>query len=74
VIVWLVVIILTKRLMRRLFYLDGFLRVCAWCRKIGHEDKWTTLENYFVTGFSIKTSHSICPKCQEAMEEKEHAA
>lgn len=47
VVVWLVVIVFTKRLMRRLFYLDGFLRVCAWCRKIGAEDEWTTVEEYF---------------------------
>lgn len=63
VVVWFVVIVFTKRLMRRLFYLDGFLRLCAWCRKIGHEDEWTTLENYFDRGFNIKTSHGMCPEC-----------
>ena len=63
--VWLVVIVFTKRLMRHLFYLDGFLRVCAWCRKIGHEDEWTTLEDYFARGFAIETSHGMCPACGE---------
>jgi|SRR5450432_832297 len=53
-IVWGVVIVFTKRLMRRLFYLDGFLRVCAWCRKIGHEDEWTTLEDYFSRDSRLK--------------------
>ena len=62
--VWLVVMVFTKRLMQRLFYLDGFLRVCAWCRKIGHEEEWTTVEDYFARGFAIKTSHGMCPGCQ----------
>jgi len=75
-IVWGVVIVFTKRLMRRLFYLDGFLRVCAWCRKIGHEDEWTTLEDYFSRGFAIETSHGMCPEClaKWAEETKELAA
>jgi hypothetical protein len=62
-IVWGAVLVFTKRLMRRLFYLDGFLRVCAWCRKIGHEEEWTTLEDYFSRGFAIETSHGMCPEC-----------
>jgi hypothetical protein len=65
IIVWALVIVFTKRLMRNLFYLDGFLRVCAWCRKIGHEDEWTTLEDYFSRGFEIETSHGMCPECLE---------
>jgi hypothetical protein len=75
-IVWGVVIVFTKRLMRKLFYLDGFLRVCAWCRKIGHEDEWTTLEDYFSRGFAIETSHGMCPDClaKWAEETKEQAA
>jgi hypothetical protein len=64
VMVWCVVILFTKRLMRRLFYLDDFLRVCAWCRKIGYGDEWTTVEDYFSRGFAIKTSHGICPACE----------
>lgn len=75
-IVWGVVIVFTRRLMRRLFYLDGFLRVCAWCRKIGHEEEWTTLEDYFSRGFAIKTSHGMCPEClaKWAEETKKEAA
>ncbi len=32
--VWLVVYYFTKRLVSRLYYLEGFLPVCAWCKKI----------------------------------------
>ena len=63
--VWLVVFFFTRRLLGRLYYLEGFLRVCAWCRKIGHEEDWRTLEDYFAHGFDIKTSHGMCPSCQQ---------
>ena len=63
VVVGFAVISVTMRLMRRLFYLDGFLRVCAWCRKVGHDDEWASIEQYFARGFDIETSHSICPEC-----------
>jgi hypothetical protein len=63
--VWGIVFWLSRRLLARLYYLEGFLRVCAWCRKIGHEDEWRTVEDYFKRGFDIKTSHGMCPDCQE---------
>lgn len=63
--VWMAVHAVTKRLLARLHYLEGFLRVCAWCRKINHEDAWLPLEEYFSEGFSIDTSHGICPACAE---------
>src|SRR2546428_8362429 len=28
------------RVVSRLSYLESFLHVCAWCRKIEHEDHW----------------------------------
>ena len=61
--VGIVVLFFTKRLMQRLFYLEDFLRVCAWCRKIGYDGKWITLEDYFDQGFGIQTSHGMCPEC-----------
>ena len=65
--VWLIVYALTKRLLARLYYLEGFLRVCAWCRKIGQSDKWLPVERYFSKGFDIKTSHGLCPDCEQKM-------
>jgi len=74
-IVGIVVISFTKCLMQRLFYLDGFLRVCAWCRKIGRDGEWSSLEDYFDRGFDIQTSHGMCPECLgKFAEEIEQAA
>lgn len=58
----------TRRLVQRLVYLEGFLHVCAWCRKIHVEDKWMGLETYLATELDTKTSHAICPECAARME------
>ncbi len=65
VVVWITVHTATKRLLARVHYLEGFLRVCAWCRKISHDDEWLPVEQYFAKGFDIETSHGICPACAE---------
>jgi hypothetical protein len=61
--VWAVVFVLTLRLVGHLLYLEGFLRVCAWCRKIGYKEKWIPLEEYFQRGFHVGTTHAVCPEC-----------
>ncbi len=61
--VWIPLHFGTKRILERLYYLEDFIRVCAWCRKIGDGDDWVPLEEYFSKGFEIKTSHGICPTC-----------
>lgn len=63
VVVGLLVIWLTKMLLNRLHRLEGLLRVCAWCGKIGEEGKWVPVEEYFARGFKITTSHGVCPEC-----------
>ncbi len=45
--IWAFVLSTTRRLVRAVHNLEGMLRVCAWCRKIGHGDKWISLEAYF---------------------------
>lgn len=57
------VIALTKKLLARLHYLEGFLRVCAWCRMVDHDGHWLVLEEYFQRRFSTATSHGMCPEC-----------
>lgn len=71
--VWAVSYLFTRRLVSHLLYLEGFLRVCSWCRKIGHEDDWMPLEKYFEKGFRVETTHGVCPECLEkAKEETAH--
>lgn len=67
--IWAFVFSITRRLLQRLYYLEGMLRVCAWCRKIGHGDKWIRLEDYFANDLQIGTTHGICPECRKKVEE-----
>ena len=67
ILIWAVVFIATKRLLSHLHYLEDFLKVCAWCRKVGHGDKWMQIEQYFSEGLSMGTSHGVCPECLEKL-------
>lgn len=69
VLVWAVVVLLTRRLLAHLLYLDGFLRVCAWCRRVGYHERWLRLEDYFAQGFHVATTHGVCPECLKKLEE-----
>jgi len=61
--VWTWVHLATRRLLKRLHYLEEFLRICSWCRKVCHEGEWLTLEEYFNSKFATQTSHGMCPEC-----------
>jgi hypothetical protein len=65
--VWIAVHLSTRRLLQRLHHLEEFLKVCSWCRKIGHEGEWMTMEEYFGSELATKTSHGICPECSQGM-------
>jgi hypothetical protein len=61
--VWAIVHFSTRRLLKRLHELEEFLLICAWCRKVGHNDQWLSMEDYFDSKFATGTSHGICPEC-----------
>lgn len=61
--IWLIVHLTTRRLLRRLHELEDFLVLCSWCRRVGHEGKWLSVEEYFGSKFNQETSHGICPDC-----------
>jgi len=67
--IWAFVHSLTHRLVARLHYLEGMLRVCAWCRKVGQGERWMGLEEYFAEDFKIGTTHGVCPECLKRLEE-----
>jgi hypothetical protein len=61
--VWTSVHVATRRLLQRLHYLEEFLRICGWCRKVCHDGEWLTMEDYFNSKFATRTSHGMCPEC-----------
>jgi hypothetical protein len=57
------VILMTRKLLRRLHYLEDFLRVCAWCRRVEHDGNWLPMEEYFQSRFDTQTTHGMCQEC-----------
>ena len=62
---WLWMHVTIARLLHRLRELEDLLRICSWCRKVGHDGRWLSFEDFFGSAFQTKTSHSICPDCAE---------
>lgn len=63
--VWAWVHTVTHRLLKRLHYLEDFLRICGWCRKVCYNGKWVTMEEFLSSRFETQTSHGMCPECLE---------
>jgi hypothetical protein len=61
--IWAWVHFTTRRLIKRLHYLEEYLLVCGWCRKVGHQGEWLTMESFFGARLNAETSHGICPEC-----------
>lgn len=51
------------QIVSRLSYLENFLRVCAWCRRIQHQEMWLSLEDHIQQHTGGKVSHGVCPEC-----------
>ena len=64
------VMILTRRLVSRLYHLEGFLRICAWCKKLEHNGEWVPLEEFFERKSQTETSHGMCPACMDEVKAK----
>jgi hypothetical protein len=61
--VWFVVTVSTRRILARLRYLEEFMRVCAWCRRINYHGEWMRMEEFMRQGFDTPTTHGICMEC-----------
>lgn len=73
--IWAWVYFTTRRLLRRLHELEGFLLVCSWCRRVGDkQQRWLTMEEYFGSRLATETSHGICPDCADKQLAEHRAA
>ena len=61
--VWFLVSNSTRRVLERMQYLERFMRVCAWCRRINYQGEWMPLEQFMRQGFDTPTTHGICTEC-----------
>jgi hypothetical protein len=58
-------IMFSWRIVNRLHYLEGFLRVCAWCQKVGRGDEWISIEKFVQENLKAQTTHGICQTCRK---------
>ena len=61
--VWFLVSNSTRRILERVRYLEKFMRVCAWCRRIKYNGQWMPLEEFMRQGFDTPTTHGTCQDC-----------
>jgi hypothetical protein len=59
------VIYMSYRMLRKMKYLEGFLPVCSFCKKIRIDNEWIQLEQYISAHSDAVFSHSLCPDCMQ---------
>ena len=63
----LIVTRMTRRLLRRVHYLEEFLRVCSRCNRIHTEGMWVPMEQYLGEKAEIRVSRGLCPDCEKIL-------
>lgn len=58
------VVLATLWVFRRLRFLENFIQVCAWCRKVKVGEEWVPFEQYMKQEHDVRSSHGICPTCR----------
>jgi len=62
--VMVIQIILFRKLYSRIRILEGFIPICANCKKVrSQEEQWEKIEKYITEHSLARFSHSICPDC-----------
>jgi hypothetical protein len=55
-----IVILITFVALKRIERLEGYLRVCAWCRNVWLDGRWVKFEEYIETRHDLRSTHGIC--------------
>lgn len=58
---------LFRRLFNRIRLLEGFLPICANCKKVRTDTQWEQIEAYISRHSPVSFTHSICPDCREKL-------
>ena len=61
------VIWVTDQLIKRIKYLEGFLVICASCKRIKIDENWNSIESVIAAKSDLLLSHGICPDCAEKL-------
>jgi len=60
-----VTVTISSRNIKKIKYLEGFLPVCAFCKRIRVEGEWIPIEVYLSDHADVTFSHGFCPECRE---------
>ncbi len=60
-----ITIYFTYRYIKHIRYLEGFLIVCSFCKKIRIGNEWIPIETFISEKSEAKFSHGLCPDCLE---------
>ena len=55
----------TTNLVHHIKYLEGFISLCAFCKKVHVHDNWIPLEEYLTQQTDAEFSHGFCPECAQ---------
>jgi Fe2+ or Zn2+ uptake regulation protein len=67
-IITVVQVLLLRKLYTRIRTLEGFLLICANCKKIkNQEEQWEQIEQYITEHSHAQFSHGICPECTKKL-------
>ena len=61
----ILIIAVSIRFTTTIKYLEGFLPVCSYCKKIRVGDNWIPIEVYISDHSEAIFSHGLCPECLE---------
>ena len=61
------VIRLTRNIFARMRYLEGFLPVCASCKRVRVGSTWVDIEVFVRDRSEARFSHGICPSCTRTL-------
>ncbi|MBU0508295.1 hypothetical protein KKH27_05615 [bacterium] len=56
---------MSRRILRRLRYLEAFLRVCSHCHRVLADGAWVPMEQYLGEQAEIRVSRGLCPDCEK---------
>jgi len=59
----LFVMIITNRFLNHIKYMEGFIYMCSYCKKIKVDNKWIPLDDFLRTYSDAKWSHGLCDDC-----------
>ncbi len=61
------IVFITARVVGRIKYLEGFMLVCASCKKVKVDENWVQIEKVLSDNSGLRFSHGICPACAAAL-------